>query len=191
MQKPEGYDETVVTSGFEPLDLGGHYLIILGAKQEVLNGYDVLTIQFDTHPGDPQPNYYQDDYKRRKESNVEAKYQGTHRLFLPAGDKTGDSYKWANQKLKGFIQCVEASTPGFKFNWDERTLKNKAVGGVFGEEEYLANDGTTKKSVKLRYFCENEYVPKAKPPKVKELKVKTGGAFFPGDDESGKLPFDL
>jgi len=193
MQKPAGYDETIVSVGFEPLELGGHYLIILGEKQEILNGYDVLTIQFDTHSGDAQPNYYQNDYKRRKEASPDAKYQGVHRLFLPSGDPNSDSYKWANQRLKGFVQAVEESNAGFKFNWDERTLKNRMIGGVFGEEEYQGNDGNIKRSVKLRYFAEKDYIPNSKPPKLKELKeskAKPHDDTFPTEDNTG-LPFDI
>ena len=190
MQKPQGYDETVVTTTYEPITIGGHYLIILGAKQETLNGYEVLTVQFDTHQTDHQPSYYQADYKRRIAQYPDSKYQGVHRLFLPTGDPNSDTYKWANQRLKGFITSVEDSNSGYKFTWDEKTLKGKSVGGVFGNEEYLAQDGTVKMATRLRYYVGNESVPTAKAPKVKELKTKP--APIPGySEDDTALPFQL
>lgn len=43
--------------------------------------------------------------------------------------------------FKHFINCVEASNPGFKWDWDEQKLTFKQVGVVLGEEEYKKNNG--------------------------------------------------
>ena len=44
--------------------------------------------------------------------------------------------------FKHFINCVEESNKGYKWNWEENSLVGKYVGVVLGEEEYLKNDGT-------------------------------------------------
>ena len=187
MQKPQGYDETVLTAGFDQLSTGGHYLTILGAKEENLNGYDVLTIQFDTHSTDHQPKYYQDDYARRMSQWPDSKYQGVHRIFLPTGSPEDDKYKWSLKSLKGFITSVEESNTGFKFDWNNPALlKGKSVGGVFGEEEYQGQDGI-KTTVRLRYFVSNDSVPGAKAPKTKTLKPESRATL----QEASDLPFEL
>lgn len=44
--------------------------------------------------------------------------------------------------FKHFINCVEESNKGYKWNWEENSLVGKYVGVVIGEEEYLKSDGT-------------------------------------------------
>lgn len=44
--------------------------------------------------------------------------------------------------FKHFINCVEDSNVGYKWNWDEQSLTYKQVGVVLGEEEYFKKDGT-------------------------------------------------
>ena len=44
--------------------------------------------------------------------------------------------------FKHFINCVEGSNPGYKWDWNEQGLVHKFVGVVLGEEEYRKNEGT-------------------------------------------------
>jgi hypothetical protein len=44
--------------------------------------------------------------------------------------------------FKHFINCVEASNPNYKWDWNEKGLEHKYLGVVLGEEEYKKNDGT-------------------------------------------------
>lgn len=55
--------------------------------------------------------------------------------------------------FKGFIDAVESSNPGYKWNNDERTLTRKLVGAVLREEEYKNRDGEIKTSLKPDVFC--------------------------------------
>lgn len=41
--------------------------------------------------------------------------------------------------FKQFIVCVEQSNPGYKWNWDEKSLNGKFIGLVLAEEEYEYN----------------------------------------------------
>ena len=45
--------------------------------------------------------------------------------------------------FKAFITAVEKSNPGYKWNWDEKTLNGKYCAIVFRDEEYL-KDGEVK-----------------------------------------------
>lgn len=61
------------------------------------------------------------------------------------------SYKEsAHGMFKGFINAVEESNDGFKWQWDEKTLEGKQIGVVLGEEEYIKNDGSIGTRLKVR-----------------------------------------
>ena len=44
--------------------------------------------------------------------------------------------------FKHFTNCVEASNPGFKWNWQEDKLIGCRFGATLQEEEYEKNDGS-------------------------------------------------
>ena len=49
--------------------------------------------------------------------------------------------------FKAFIEAVEATNKGYRWDWNEQSLVGKGVGIVFREEEYLARDGSIRKSI--------------------------------------------
>ena len=54
--------------------------------------------------------------------------------------------------FKAFITAVEKSNPGYKWDWDEQKLVGKGCMAVFGEEEYLDNEGNVKVGTRLVEF---------------------------------------
>lgn len=44
--------------------------------------------------------------------------------------------------FKAFVDDIEKSNPGYKWDWNEKGLVGKTVGMVLGEEEYRKMDGT-------------------------------------------------
>lgn len=204
MQKPYGYDEATIPGDFTPIELGGHRLVILGAKEATIAGkdgrlWDILAIQFDTDDEDKQPRYYRNRYEADK-NLPNARYQGEINIFLPAGDPSTDAYIRATKQLKGFITAVERSNSGFVYNWgtaDQRQLVGKRVGGNFGAEEYRSSrDNAVKTINKLRYFISLDYVDETDPPKLKELRENgqrnssVQNDYFAGTDDTS-LPFNL
>lgn len=100
--------------------------------------------------------------------------------------------------FKAFITAVEKSNPGYKWDWDEQKLVGKGVIAVFGQEEYLADDGTVKIATRVQEFRSVEAynegrikVPELKklPPQetkvVAEESVNTDKLEIPDDE----LPF--
>lgn len=176
MKKPMGYDNAS-TGLWEPLEVGGHFLTILGAKEtQSKSGRDMLVVQYDTSSKDKQPAYFQGIYEEGRY------YQGTSYIVL--GDED-----WAVQGLKRFLTAVAESNPGFEFDWDNPScLKGKSVGGVFGEEEYLNANNEVRTSTKLRWWCKTDSVEGASIPRKKELKP-SNSVVEPDQDTS--LPFDL
>lgn len=85
--------------------------------------------------------------------------------------------------FKAFKTAVEGSNSGYKFINDENTLVGKLVGLVLGEEEYEANDGSTKNRLYVDQVRNVESIKKKdfKIPELKTLKPKSGKASVPGD----------
>ena len=49
--------------------------------------------------------------------------------------------------FKAFIEAVQNTNKGYRWDWNEQSLVNKGVGIVFREEEYVARDGSIRKSI--------------------------------------------
>ena len=70
--------------------------------------------------------------------------------------RTGRRYGFINRSykdtalgfFKAFITAVEKSNPGYKWDWNEKSLIGKAIVVNYREEEYISKDGDVKKNVK-------------------------------------------
>lgn len=178
MNKPTGYDEaTAFTGEFKSVTPGGHICKILGAKSEQSkSGKEQLVIMFDIAEG-PDKGFYMDQFKRKQESNADAKWQGLYRQLTE-----GDSTKF----FKGMITAIEKSNDGYKWDWKEESLKGKLFGGVFGQEEYEKQDGSIGVSTKCRFIRSVEQIRKGvEAPEIKRLKLADnafGGSVIPEED---------
>lgn len=190
-KKPVGYDEATTGGGFVQLDTGGHYLMIKAVNQTTSRGgLAMLEIMYDTVSPDKQPGFFANDWQGRKDRDG-AKWQGRSFIVLPDNyQPTDDRYKWSTQSLKSFITSVERSNNFFTFDWNPISLHGKKVGGCFGEEEYLNQDGEVRTSVRHRWWCSWDEVPKQQIPKVKELPASQKPV-APPPDTSSELPFEL
>ena len=171
MLKPKDYDRVAASLTFEPLALGGHACIIKGVEETKTKatGKDMLKLSLDIAPGDPQAGYYQDRFDNDDRPNK--KWPCV--TYIVTEDKDGN----CSRNLAGFVVSVEESNPGFAFPWDHvGYLVGKRVGGVFGQEEYMGQDGKIKKATKLFWFCSVDRAKDAKVPKLKELKAATSPA---------------
>lgn len=151
MKKIEGYDEAqAITGEYETLEAGGYICKIISAKEETSqNGNRMLVIAFDIAEGEHKGIYQRRFEELKKVNNDPAtvvKYpnNGIYRVMLDGEKAAG--------YLKGLITSIEASNTNFKWNWDEKELKNKLFGGIFGEEEYEKMNGKIGTSVKLRWI---------------------------------------
>lgn len=169
MLKPANWDQVEEINGdFKKITLGGHVCQIKNVRVETTanSNKEVMVIQFDIANGECA-NYYTEDFQRRFLSNPDAKYQGVHRQLTE-----GNSQKF----FKGMLTAIEKSNQGYVWNWDEKTLKGKFFGGVFGEEEYVNNKGEKKMSTKCFYIRSvDQVLAGVEVPKPKLLKVDVGG----------------
>lgn len=114
---------------------GGYVCGILGAEDEPAKEY--IRCQYDIIEGEFK-NFYRDRHNRLPDWNV------------PSFVK---SYKEKAQGFfKKFLEAIEASNPGYKFDDDERKLRGKQIGLVLGEEEFMKQDGTIGVTLRVTDF---------------------------------------
>jgi len=170
MRKYENYDKVEAYTGdYEVLEPGGYVCRILKVQAEDKDYGTLLRIAFDIAEGERE-GYYKRQYERKKQGNPEAKWPGMYYQTVKQ-----DSLQY----FKGFITAIENSNPSYKWNWDEKTLVGKLFGGVFGEEEYEASDGSIKVAVKCRFVRSIDKVRAGvEIPPIKKLNNTSAGSGF-------------
>jgi hypothetical protein len=168
MQKPAGYDgtEAKTGAGFESPMGGGYTLKILSAKEVLTRESQepMLVLKLDIAAG-PFKGYY-----AKLSEKIKKEFYLTHRRVI--NEKN-------NGRLKGDIQSIEKSNPGFVFNFNESTLVGKFVGSVLQEEEYQKKDGSTGLGLTVGYLCSLDTI-KDKSFKLLPLKPLKKDASFSG-----------
>ena len=165
MIKPKLYDEINVNEEFEKISLGGHKGIIIKAEEYTsdFSGKKSLKVYVDTASDDKQPEYFKKQYEN--DTRIDRKYPNGAIKYVPLGEEENQV-----KMLKSFITAYENSN-GCQFDWgkDWEQLKGKKIGIIFGQEEFISQDGTTKLATKLREFRSIGKIDNIKIPKVKLL----------------------
>lgn len=93
--------------------------------------------------------------------------------------------------FKHFTNCVEASNVGYSWDWNEKGLRGKVIGLVFGEEEYEKNDGkiATRLYVKDVKTVEDIKAGNFKVPELKTIPRATITPQFEVLEDDETLPF--
>ena len=195
--KPIGYDEaaTLGTGDFEEITVGGHVCVIKAAHEDVRNGKRYLVLLFDIAPEDAQGGYYTRLYNRRVQS-LQNSLDGVVRW--PGTYWQGMEGK-STAFFKGLISSIEKSNPGYTWNWDEKTLKGKKFGGVFGREQYIGRDGMPHWSTKCLYARSVEGIADVETPVDKPISsanyegysqpAGVPAGYTPVDEGDDQLPF--
>ena len=166
MKVIEGWDEIEEVGQLKTLPAGPQICKII----EVIDKQDseYLDVYFDINEGEFKGYFTQ--------------------LFENSGKNYGRitrSYKSAALPFfKGFTTAVEKSNPGYKWNWDEKTLRDKLCVVVFRDEEY-ESDGQIKVRAKPDEIRSIQALREGKI-KVKPLKKLEGS-----NKETPKAPEDL
>ncbi len=119
----------------------GGYVARIGYAEDKPDKEYIL-VQYDIAEGE-YAHYYAD----RQRANPQWSWGGTlYKSYKPK----------ALPMFKRFCSCVTRSNPNYLFdgntNADEKTLTDKLIGLVLGEEEYVGNDGT----IRTRLYCVTE-----------------------------------
>lgn len=179
MNKIPGYDESPAYTGEgQALPAGKYICEIKGAKvvKSSSSGMEQLVLQLDIAEGDYK-NYYSDLYAADLERNgTKAKWRNGG-LFRQGWEGKSLPY------FHGLMTCIEKSNDGYKWDWDEKTLKGKKIGVLFGREQYRdTKTGDKRWATKAVAVRSIEGLEKAEIPKDKLL---DGSAASSGFDTSG------
>lgn len=179
MKPTQNWDKTTATMGGsgERLSAGGHIVKIVGVEMRQSNqGREMMVLYFDVDEG----SEYDGMFKRKYQSaNAygKAKWPNGGTYYQLTTDKDGNT----NPRFKGLMQAFEKSNTNYRWQWQEITLKNLHVGLVFGEEEYLGNDGMVHTSVKARYCCEADKALEQPAPEIKKLAQSDTNGYVEGN----------
>ena len=122
------YNNAEAPSGFEQIEPGWYPGTILEVKQtQTAWGDESVTFFFDIIDG-KYKQYFSKNYKA--DSNPDKKWRGTLEQSIT---EKGIPY------FKGLITAIEESNPGFKWDFEESSLKGKKVGIGFRKEWYEKN----------------------------------------------------
>ena len=149
---------------FENLELGGHEIVILDAREYTseISGNTSLKVSVDIAGKDKQAGFFKKQFDENP--TTDKKWPTGAVKYLSLKDEQ-------LAYLKGFITCLEKSNSNFKFdtkgNWEQ--LKGLKCAGVFGLEEYTKQDGTTGTATKLTQFRSLDKLNEIKIPRVKLL----------------------
>ena len=176
LNKPAGYDSAeAIEGGFREPKPGPCILGVVKCDLEEKTDletnqrYQQLAFQLDIASG-PLKNYY----------SMQGKKFQKNRLLRVWQKIDGDSLP----HFKGLIGAFERSNPGFKFEFDEKSLEKKLIGANLRAEEYDKNgDIVISPFLKVAYLCsvesanngEHRVLP------VKKLKHKAGGNLSAAD----------
>ena len=149
---------------FESLKLGGHEVIIKNAclHEGLTSGNVSLKIEVDIAGKDEQRGFFQNQYDNSTSNPKKWSNQATKYLSLKEENLA---------YTKGFITALEKSNNGFKFDttkkWDQ--LIGLMCAGIFGLEEYEAQDGSIKTKTQLIQFRSIDKLNEIKIPRVKKI----------------------
>lgn len=170
MNKPAGYDTTEAKAGggFSDPDEGPYIMKIVRAFESVSKAKNnQLVIELDIAQG--EFTRYYEGLSGRLEKDVYPKYyqltDGKHLSYF-----------------KGNVLKIEASNPGFKFNFDENTLSGKLVGAMMLKEKYKDKEGKEKSVLKPRWLFAVQDIGKQKVP-TREAADEDSGDPGPTDDD--------
>ena len=146
MKKIENWNEIEAKGmeDFKALPIGAYECKIINAVENhnEQSGKTTLKVMVDIASGE-----YKDYFKKRYDSNtaIDRKWDNNATKYL-AFEGENTSY------FKGFITCVENSNVGYKWDWEESTLRDKKIVGVFQYEQYEKQDGTKALKIRLTKF---------------------------------------
>lgn len=170
MKKIENWNEIEAKGmdDFKALPIGAYECKIINAVENhnEQSGKTTLKVMVDIASGE-----YKDYFKKRYDSNtaIDRKWDNNATKFL-AFEGENTSF------FKGFITIVENSNVGYKWNWEESTLRDKKLVGVFQYEQYEKQDGTKALKVRLTKFRSLD--------KLKEIEVSDSVKMLDGTYKS-------
>lgn len=135
MKPYNGFDRNNTYKDGERLPAGGYVLKIMEAKEVENDWGQTLVISFDIAEGEYK-DFFARNYKAQQ--GEDKKWKGTYRLPIPKDDGS-ERDAWSIKRFNTVIVNLEDSNSGYHWDWDEKKLKGKLIGGLFNNKEYSFN----------------------------------------------------
>ena len=167
MKAINNFDKIQESGSFEKLPVGGYIIKILAVDDVPEKEY--LKIFFDINDGEKK-GFFQKAFK--EDTRAEKKWPNAGSFIRSYKEK-------ALPLFKGFTNAIENSNKGYKWNFDEKSLVNKIVGVVIGEEQYLNQKGQVRTRTYVSAVRSVDTIKKAEftVPELKKLDAtKVGNA---------------
>lgn len=185
-----GYDKAAAYDGsFDRLPAGGYICRIMKAWVEYTpNNSEVFVLALEIAEGD-YAGYFRKVFDDKKATSPNVKWPCMFRQFTLGTDGQ------TNPFFKGMLKSIEESNMGYAWNWQEASLQNKMIGMIFREEEFLANDGTTKTTVRPAFPRSVQRIRNGvEVPEIKRLNKNMGNNISTSNNgftevEDEELPF--
>lgn len=188
MRVTAGWDSAQAFDGsMERLPAGGYICRICKAWCETtLRGSEQLVLVLEITEG-KYSGFMAKQFNARKSNDANAKWPCLFRQFTLGSDGM------TNPFFKGLIKSIEESNGGYRWNWDENTLQNKAIGMIFREEEFVATDGSIKTTIRPAFPRSVQRIREGvEVPEIKRLNNVSGASPAQGgftEVNDGDLPF--
>lgn len=195
MKKFSDYENTQTFVERPKLPKDAYILRILNAEEIEYTWGRVLKLDFDIAEGD-QKDFYKRDYNLQTQEDK--KWKGSYRLNIPKDDGS-EQDAWTKMRFKTVMEAFENSNANYRWDWDEKKLKGKLIGGLFNLKEWEFNNNTgwftqCKKLVSIDDIRNKNFtLPADEPLKDKKPAVSepAEGEFMNIPDGFGEeLPFD-
>ena len=162
MKKPNNFENTPCVGDYETLEAGAYKCKILKAEECVAsNGKEFIRLSFDIAEGEKK-DFYKNKYSN--DTREQKKWSGVMVVF--SEDFEGNASKY----FKTLITSAEESNLGYKFDFNKvEDLKDKKIGIVFREEEFLDTFNQIKIAVKPFRACGYDKTEEQKIPIRKEI----------------------
>lgn len=179
--------EAKKSSAFVQLPPPGAYIgEIQDARED--ESYDksrkIIVLMLEITEGEYKGQYHK-VYDEQKGQFENVKYRGVLRLTPPVdGDEP-----WVRRKFEGNLWCVEASNPGYQWDWNEKGLKGKKVGFSVRTNYYTGRDGKDKETTEIAQLEWIEDVQKGniKPLNPRDQRKKGVSASESGTNVTGEI----
>lgn len=132
MKPYKGFDRNNTYKDTERLPVGGYVLKIMDAKEMENDWGNTLVLSFDIAEGEYK-DYFAQNYKSQQ--GEDKKWKGNYRLRIPKDDGS-EQDAWTIRRFNTVVVNLEESNVGYHWDWDERKLKGKLIGGLFNNKEY-------------------------------------------------------
>lgn len=179
MKSFSGYDEAkkeAQATASAKLPVGAYVCKVQDVRLEEFEWGSRLVIAYDVIEGE-----FKDFFKKQFEENnsEDKKWKGKTAIYVPKDDGS-EKDKITKKSFASWMDAFEKSNSGYSWDWDEKKLKNKVIGIVYGETGTVI-EGKEVKFTEARFGVDAQLVRDGKAPSAK-FKAKNG---FGGNGSDG------